>query len=106
MHKLAAALAVFALVATPALATDTRDTAIKNLAGFYNSADVCQLQISRAKVDAYRGANTPANDTLFNVDVFRATQALYASQKDWTKDQTDAYCKTAAETAKTLGMLL
>ena len=106
MNKLAPLALVLALVATPALAADDRDTAIKNLAGFYNSADVCQLQISRAKVDAYRSANTPANDALFNVDVFRATQALYASQKDLPKDQLDAYCKTARETAKTLGVLL
>ena len=106
MYKLAAAIFTAALIATPAFAADDRDTAIKNLAGFYNSADVCQLQISRAKVDAYRSANTPASDALFNVDVFRATQALYASQKDWTKDQTDAYCKIALDTATTLGVLL
>lgn len=105
MIKLAALPLTLVLLATPALADD-RATAVRNLAGFYNSADVCQLQISRAKVDAYRTANTPANDSLFNVDVFRATQALYASQKDWTKDQTTAYCKTAADTARTLGVLL
>jgi hypothetical protein len=106
MIKLAAFALAAALVVTPALAADDRDTIIKNLAGFYNSADICQLQISRAKVDAYRSANTPANDALFNVDVFHATHDLYASQKDWTKDQTAAYCKTATETAKTLGVLL
>jgi len=32
--------------------------AITTLAGFYNSADVCQLQISKARVDAYRDAKT------------------------------------------------
>ena len=105
MSKIAILPLLLALVATPALAAD-RATAITTLAGFYNSADVCQLQISKAKVDAYRDANTPANDTLFNVDVFRATQALYASQKGWTKDQTDAYCKTASDTALSAGVLL
>ena len=106
MHKLALIALAAALLATPALAADNRDTAVKNLAGFYNSADVCQLQISRAKVDDYRTANTPPNDALFNVDVFRATQALYASQKDLSKDQLAAYCKTALDTAKSLGVLL
>jgi hypothetical protein len=43
---------------------------------------------------------------MFNVDVFTATHALYDQQKTWTKDQTAAYCKTAAETVKTLGMNL
>lgn len=90
----------------PAFAAVDRATAVSTLAGLYNSADVCNLAISRAKVDAYRDANAPAGDTLFNTDVFQATHALYASQKGWAKDQTDAYCKTAAETAKTLGMLL
>ncbi|HEY4166010.1 MAG TPA: hypothetical protein VGM96_04515, partial [Reyranella sp.] len=88
-------------IATPALAAAPVDraTAVTNLAGFYNSADICQLQISKAKVDAYRDANQPAGDAMFNVDVFRATQALYASQKDWTKDQIADYCKKAAATA-------
>jgi|GEM_PF-3608568 len=96
------------LIATPALAAAPVDraTAVANLAGFYNSADICQLQISKAKVDAYRDANAPAGDTMFNVDVFRATQALYASQKDWTKDQTSDYCKKAADNAVTLGVAL
>ena len=106
MHKLVPLAFAAALLASPAFAADDRDTAIKNLAGFYNSADVCQLQISRAKVDDYRTANTPPNDALFNVDVFRATQALYASQKDLSKDQLAAYCKTALSTAKSLGVLL
>jgi len=102
------ALAALILVAAtaPALAAVDRDTAVSTLAGLYNSADVCNLAISRAKVDAYRDANAPTGDTLFNVDVFQATHALYAKQKDWTKDQTDAYCKTAADTARTLGMNL
>ena len=95
-----------ALLVTPAFAAVDRETAVTTLAGLYNSADVCNLAISRAKVDAYRDANAPAGDPLFNTDVFQATHALYASQKGWAKDQTDAYCKTAAETAKTLGMLL
>jgi hypothetical protein len=90
----------------PAFAAVDRTTAVNTLAGLYNSADVCNLAISRAKVDAYRDANAPAGDALFNTDVFQATHALYASQKGWAKSQTDAYCKTAAETAKTLGMLL
>ena len=90
----------------PAFAAVDRTTAVNTLAGLYNSADVCNLAISRAKVDAYRDANAAAGDALFNTDVFQATHALYASQKGWAKGQTDAYCKTAAETAKTLGMLL
>src|SRR3569623_2049012 len=92
--------------ATPAFAAVDRATAVSTLAGLYNSADVCNLSISRAKVDAYRDANAPAGDSMFNVDVFTATHALYDQQKTWTKDQTDAYCKTAAETVKTLGMNL
>jgi hypothetical protein len=105
---LKAALVPLLLVAAtaPALAAVARATAVSTLAGLYNSADVCNLAISRAKVDAYRDANAPAGDTMFNVDVFQATHALYAKQKDWTKEQTDAYCKTAADTAKTLGMNL
>ena len=106
MHKLVSLALAATLLASPAFAADDRDTVIKTLAGFYNSADVCQLQLSRAKVDAYRTANTPPNDALFNVDVFRATQALYASQKNLSKDQLAAYCKTARDTANTLGMLL
>src|SRR3569623_3118293 len=106
MLKTALILAVTLAAATPASATVDRATAVSTLAGLYNSADVCNLAISRAKVDAYRAANAPAGDALFNTDVFQATHALYASQKGWAKGQTDAYCKTAAETAKTLGMLL
>lgn len=90
----------------PALAAVDRATAISTLAGLYNSADVCNLSISRAKVDAYRAANAPKDDALFNVDVFKATHDLYDKQKDWTKDQTTAYCKTAADTVKSLGMNL
>ena len=102
------ALIALALLATPAYAAATVDraTAVTTLAGLYYSAAACNLSISRAKVDAYRDANAPAGDTLFNVDVFNATHALYAQQKDWTKDQTAAYCKTAADTAKSLGMIL
>ena len=105
---LKAALVTLLLIGAtaPAFAAVDRATAVSTLAGLYNSADVCNLAISRAKVDAYRDANAPAGDPLFNTDVFQATHALYASQKGWAKDQTDAYCKTAAETAKTLGMLL
>lgn len=101
-----ALLASLLLLATPAFAAVDRETAITNLSSIYNWAEVCGLQISRAKVDAYRAANTPPNDALFNVDVFRATHALTAAQKDWTKEQTAAYCKTALESAKTLGVLL
>lgn len=89
-----------------ALAAVDRETAISTLAGLYNSADICNLSISRAKVDAYREANAPKDDPMFNVDVFRATHELYDKQKTWTKDQTAAYCKTAAETAKALDMNL
>jgi hypothetical protein len=106
MHKIAFALTLTALFATPALAAVDRATAVSTLAGLFNSADVCNLSISRAKVDAYRDANTPAGDTMYNVDVCAATHALNDQQKTWTKDQTAAYCKTAAETVKTLGMNL
>ena len=102
-------LAAFTLLlaATPALAAPVdRATAVTTLAGFYYSADACSLQISRAKVDAYAEANRPAGDTLFNVDVFRATQALYAEHKDWSKDQLDAYCKTARQSVLKLGVTL
>lgn len=90
----------------PAFAAVDRATAVNTLAQMYASVDACNLALSRAKVDAYRTANSPAGDTLFNVDVFQATHALYATQKGWAKDQTDAFCKTATETAKTLGLLL
>jgi hypothetical protein len=93
-----------ALIATPAFAAVDRDTAVTTLAGLYNSADVCNLPISRAKVDAYRDANRPAGDDLFNVDVFQATHKLYDQQKAWTKEQTADYCKKAIETAKALDM--
>jgi hypothetical protein len=106
MLKTLTATAFLLIAASPAMAAVDRDTAVKTLASLFNSADVCQLSISRDKVNAYRADNAPAGDTTFNVDVFRATHALYDQQKTWTKDQTDAYCKTAAGTAKTLGMLL
>jgi len=106
MHKTALVLILTALLATPAVAAVDRDTAVKTLAGLYNSADICNLSVSRAKVDAYREANAPAGDTMFNVDVFTATHDLYSQQKTWSKEQTDAYCKTAAETVRTLGMAL
>ena len=106
MLKAALVTLLLAGATAPAFAAVDRATAVSTLAGLYNSADICNLAISRAKVDAYRDANAPAGDPLFNTDVFQATHALYASQKGWAKDQTDAYCKTAAETAKTLGMLL
>ncbi len=107
MIKAAAAL-LLALAATPAFAAPTvdRDTAIATLAEFYYSADVCNLSISRAKVDDYRAANTPAGDAMFNVDVFKATHALYDTQKDFTKDQTAAYCKTALAAAQAAGVIL
>jgi hypothetical protein len=106
MLKLAALTLL--LAATPALAAAPVDraTAVSALAGFYYSADACSLQISRVKVDAYAEANRPANDALFNVDVFRATQALYAAHKDWSKDQLDAYCKTARQAVVQLGVTL
>lgn len=102
------AMLALLLAAAPALAAPTvdRETAVSILAGFYNSADVCNLSLSRAKVDAYRDSVTPAGDAMFNVDVFRATQALYTGQKDWTKEQTDAYCKDALAKAKELGVTL
>jgi len=106
MLKTALVTLILVGATAPAFAAVDRTTAVNTLAGLYNSADVCNLAISRAKVDAYRDANAPAGDDLFNTDVFQATHALYASQKGWAKDQTDAYCKTAVETAKTLGMLL
>ena len=93
-----------ALVATPAFAAIDRETAVSTLAGLYNSADVCNLPISRAKVDAYRDANRPAGDDNFNTDVWLATHALYGQQKTWTKEQTADYCKKAVTTAKTLDM--
>jgi hypothetical protein len=93
-----------ALLATPAFAAVDRVTAVSTLAGLYNSADVCNLPISRAKVDAYRDANAPSGDTMFNVDVFQATHALYDQQKSWTKEQTADYCKKAIATAKDLDM--
>jgi hypothetical protein len=104
-HALSVLLAL-ALTTLPAFAAVDRETAVSTLAGLFNSAAVCNLAISRAKVDAYREANRPDGDALFNVDVFRATDALYDQQKTWTKEQTDAYCKTAADTAKSLGMNL
>jgi hypothetical protein len=104
-HTLALLLAL-ASFSAPALAAVDRETAITTLAGLYNSADVCNLSISRAKVDAYREANAPKDDAMFNVDVFRATHDLYDKQKNWTSDQTTAYCKTAADTARSLGMTL
>ena len=104
--KLALSALVILAATSPALAAVDRDTAVTTLASLYNSADVCNLVISRAKVDAYRSANTPAGDAMFNVDVFQATHALYAKQKDWSKQQLDDYCKSAAETVRTLGMNL
>jgi hypothetical protein len=105
MLKLAALTLLLAV--TPALAvTVDRATAVATLAGFYYSADACSLQISRVKVDAYAEANRPAGDALFNVDVFRATQALYVAHKDWSKDQLDGYCKTARQSVIKLGVTL
>jgi hypothetical protein len=106
MLRPALAVLALALIASPAFAAVDRATAVSTLAGLYNSADVCNISISRAKVDAYADANRPAADALFNVDVFRATKSLYDQQKTWSKDQTDAYCRTAVDTAKTLGMIL
>jgi hypothetical protein len=93
-----------ALLATPAFAAVDRVTAVSTLAGLYNSADVCNLPISRAKVDDYRDANAPSGDSLFNFVVFQATHALYDQQKSWTKEQTADYCKKAIATAKDLDM--
>ena len=90
--------------ASPAFAAVDRATAVTTLAGLFNSAEYCNLPISRAKVQAYQADNTPAGDPLFNVDVFNATHALSTQQKTWTKDQTDSYCKTATATARTLDM--
>ncbi|MEO8757710.1 MAG: hypothetical protein ABI398_08165 [Devosia sp.] len=88
----------------PTFAAIDRATAVTTLARLFNSAEFCNLSISRAKVQAYQVANTPADDALFNVDVFRATHDLSTQQKSWTKEQTATYCKTAVETAKTLDM--
>ena len=88
----------------PAFAAVDRATAVTTLAGLFNSAEYCNIPISRAKVQAYQADNTPAGDAMFNVDVFNATHALSTQQKTWTKDQTDAYCKTATETARSLNM--
>ena len=104
MLKTALVLAATLAAATPAFAAVDRATAVSTLAGLYNSADVCNLSISKAKVDAYRDANAPAGDAMFNVDVFQATHALYAQQKGWTKDQTADYCKKAAANVQTLDM--
>ena len=104
MNRLLILAATALLMVTPASAAVDRQTAVSTLAGFYNSADVCNLLISRVKVQEYADANRPADDALFNVDVFRATQALYTQQKAWTKEQTDEYCRTAKQTAETLGV--
>ena len=88
------------LTVTPALASTDRDTAVSALAQVYNSVDVCGLVVSRASVEAYAEAAHSPDDKLFNVDVFRATQALYEEQKGWDKAQTDAYCVTATEAVK------
>ncbi|MBI4922578.1 MAG: hypothetical protein HY834_12595 [Devosia nanyangense] len=104
MLKTATALLLL-LSVTPAFATTDRDTAVSQLASLYNSVDVCGLILSRAKVDAFRDAARQPDDTLFNVDVFRATQALYAKQKDWTPEQTKAFCAETIATARTLGIL-
>jgi hypothetical protein len=101
-----ALIAALLLTVTPAFAAIDRDTAVMTLASLYYSADACRLSISRTKVDAYRDANAPSGDALFNVDVFRATQKLYTDHKDWTKEQLADYCKTALESAKTLGVTL
>lgn len=91
--------------AVPTPAPD-RATAVSTLAGLYYSADACSFSISRDKVSAYADAARPAGDALFNVDVFRATQALYAAQKGWSPDQVTAWCKTEAATIRQLGMSL
>ena len=104
MLKTAIALLLLSSV-TPAFATTDRDTAVSQLASLFNSADVCGLILSRAKVDAFRESARQPDDTLFNVDVFRATQALYAKQKDWTPDQLKAYCTETIATARSLGIL-
>lgn len=95
---------VLVALASPAFAAVDRATAVTTLAGLFNSAEYCNLSISRAKVQAYQANNTPPGDPLFNVDVFRATHDLSTQQKTWTKDQTAAYCKTATETARALDM--
>ena len=103
-----ALLPALLLAASPVLATTPPDraSAVSTLAALYYSADACNLSISRDKVNAYADTARPADDPLFNVDVFRATHDLYAAQKGWTKDQVAAWCKTEAATAKSLGMLL
>jgi hypothetical protein len=102
--KLALVPLLDAALASPAFAAVDRATAVSTLAGLFNSAGYCNIPISRAKVQAYQADNTPAGDPLFNVDVFRATHDLSTQQKSWTKEQTDAYCKKAIETARALDM--
>ena len=108
MKNLAPLSLALALLATPAFAAPTLDraTAVQNLATFFYSADACRFPISRAKIDAYRTANTPNGDAMFNVDVFRATQKLYADQKDWPKDKLADWCKTTLEAVKAADLLL
>lgn len=101
------ATAILLLAVTPAMAaTPDRDTAVSTLAAIFYSVDACSFSISRDKVDAYRAAAQPANDSLFNVDVWRATHSLYATQKDWSKDQIGAWCSAESATIKSLGLML
>lgn len=96
------------LAVTPVVAATPpdRETAITTLATFYFSADVCRFSISRAKVDAYRDANKKPDDALFNVDVFRATQALYSGHKDDTDAQTKTFCQSALKVATDNAVML
>ncbi len=99
------ALALLLATSSAFAADSERDTAVTQLATLYNSVDACGLILSRAKVDAFRESSQRPDDRLFNVDVFRATQALYAKQKDWTPEQLKTYCTETIAMAKTLGIL-
>lgn len=106
MLKSTLAALVILTATAPAFAAVDRATAVAALAGFYHSASVCNLFISRAKIDEYAEANRPADDALFNVDVFRATQALYTAHEADTEEQTKAYCAEAADAARKAGVNL
>lgn len=104
MLKIAALLPLLLLASSPAYALTDRATAIETLAGVYNSVQACNLLISRAKVDAYADAARAPDDTMFNIEVWRATTALTESQKDWTDEHLKAYCATAAGNAERLAL--
>lgn len=103
---LAASPALAATQTATATATPDRDTAVSTLAGLYYSADACEFSISRDKVSAYADAARPAGDPMFNIDVFRATDKLYADHKGWPAEKLNTWCASEAATIKSLGMML